>query len=67
MKSSTFGIGLRYGSFGIHKLQKNSPKFDKIEREGINAMKFENEQIHFLSDAFVADTVGVASASCLGP
>ena len=30
-------------------------------------MKFENEQIHFLSDAFVAVTVGVASASCLGP
>ena len=30
-------------------------------------MKFEKEQIHFLSDVFVADTVGVASASCLGP
>ena len=67
LKSSTFGIGLRYGSFGIHKLQKNSPKFDKIERDGIRAMKFEKEQIHFLSDVFVADTVGVASASCLGP
>ena len=30
-------------------------------------MNFEKEQIHFLSDAFVADTVGVASASYLGP
>ena len=30
-------------------------------------MKFEKEQIHFLSDAFVADTVSVASASYLGP
>ena len=32
-------------------------------------MKFEKEQImiHFLSDVFVADTVGVASASYLGP
>ena len=26
-------------------------------------MKFEKKQIHFLSDAFVADTVGVAPAS----
>ena len=54
MKSSTFGIGLRQGSFGIHKLQKNSPKFDKIERDRIRAMKFEKERIHFLSDAFVS-------------
>ena len=30
-------------------------------------MKFEKEQIHFLRDAFVADTVSVASASYLGP
>ena len=63
MKSSTFGIGLRYGSFRIHKLQKNSPNFKQIERDGIRAMKFEKEQIHFLSHASVA----VASASYLGP
>ena len=30
-KKTTFGLGLRYGSFRIHKLQKNSLTFEKLD------------------------------------
>ena len=48
-------------SFRIH-LQTNSPTFWRVERDGINAMKFEPARTHFLTDVFVAVAVIVAEA-----
>ena len=56
------GLDLQNNRYSLLEFisRKKKPNIWQIERDGISAIKFETELLHFLSDVFVAVAVFVA-------